>query len=416
MAQSKKRRTGIEETVKLIQQTDSGELLRVLEFGIKEIIEAELSALLGAGPYERSENRITHRNGVRSRRNVLSTGLGPVEIGIPKLRRGSFYPSILDQYKRIDRALISIITEAYINGVSTRKMNKIFSDLGLSGIDRSLVSRCASKMDSEIEAWKNRVLEKHYAYIWLDAVYTKIRLENRVVSTAVLIALGVRSDGYRDVLGLHLGNRESKTNWKEFLQSLKGRGLERCELWIGDDHDGLVKSIEECFPGQLRQRCMVHWMRNAGNKVAKSDLVWLLPLLKDVVGSKSRASFDIAWQNLIRSVESKGKERLLDWLDSTFHEITAYLSFPPEHWSRIKSTNVLERLNGEIRRRERCIRIFPDENSCIRLLGAILQDYSEEWTSNRVYFTRPLDKIEEHRLEMITVKAETGVMLKTCSA
>ena len=416
MAQSKKRRTGIEETVKLIQQTDSGELLRVLEFGIKEIIEAELSALLGAGPYERSENRITHRNGVRSRRNVLSTGLGPVEIGIPKLRRGSFYPSILDQYKRTDRALISIITEAYINGVSTRKMNKIFSELGLSGIDRSLVSCCASRMDSEIEAWKNRVLGKHYAYIWLDAIYTKIRLENRVVSTAVLIALGVRSDGYRDVLGLYLGNRESRTNWKEFLQSLKSRGLERCELWIGDEHDGLVKSIEECFPGQLRQRCMVHWMRNAGNKVAKSDLVWLLPLLKDVVGSKTRGAFDIAWQNLIARVEIKGKERLLDWLDSTFHEITAYLSFPPEHWSRIKSTNILERLNGEIRRRERCIRIFPDESSCIRLLGAILQDYSEEWTSNRVYFTRPMDKIEEHRLEMITVKPETGVMLKTCSA
>jgi len=416
MAQSKKRRTGIEETVKLIQQTDSGELLRVLEFGIKEIIEAELSTLLGAGPYERSENRITHRNGVRSRRSVLSTGLGPVEIGIPKLRQGSFYPSILEQYKRIDRALISIISEAYINGVSTRKMNKIFSELSLNGIDRSLVSRCASRMDGEIEAWKNRTLERHYAYIWLDAIYTKIRIENKVVSTAVLIALGVRSDGYRDVLGLHPGNRESITNWKEFLQSLKSRGLERSELWIADEHDGLVKSIEECFPGQLRQRCMVHWMRNAGNKVAKSDLGWLLPLLKDVVGSKTRAAFDIAWQNLIERVESKGKERLLDWLDNTFHEITAYLAFPPEHWSRIKSTNILERLNGEIRRRERCIRIFPDENSCIRLLGAILQDYSEEWTSNRVYFSKPLNRIEEHRLEMITVIPETGAMLKTCSA
>jgi len=288
--------------------------------------------------------------------------------------------------------------------------------LSLNGIDRSLVSRCASRMDGEIEAWKNRTLERHYAYIWLDAIYTKIRIENKVVSTAVLIALGVRSDGYRDVLGLHPGNRESITNWKEFLQSLKSRGLERSELWIADEHDGLVKSIEECFPGQLRQRCMVHWMRNAGNKVAKSDLGWLLPLLKDVVGSKTRAAFDIAWQNLIERVESKGKERLLDWLDNTFHEITAYLAFPPEHWSRIKSTNILERLNGEIRRRERCIRIFPDENSCIRLLGAILQDYSEEWTSNRVYFSKPLNRIEEHRLEMITVIPETGAMLKTCSA
>lgn len=199
--------------------------MKVLEFGIKELIEAELSAQLGAGPYERSENRITHRNGVRSRGNVLSTGLGHVEIGIPKLRRRNFYPSILEQYKLIDRALISIISEAYINGVSTRKMNNIFSELGLSGIDRSLVSRCASRIDSEVEGWKNRTLEKHYAYIWLDVIYTKIRIENKVVSTAVLIALGVRSDGYRDVLGLHLGNRESTMNWKEFLQSLKGRGI-----------------------------------------------------------------------------------------------------------------------------------------------------------------------------------------------
>jgi transposase-like protein len=184
-----------------------------------------------------------------------------VEVKIPKLRSGSFYPSILEQYQRVDRALISIVSEAYFAGVSTRKMNHLFNDLGLSGIDRSFVSRCAAQIDGEVEVWKNRGLDRRYAYVWLDAIYTKIRTERGVHPTAVLIAIGLKEDGHRDVLGLNLGNRESYHNWKGFLQSLKVRGLERSELWISDEHDGLIKSIEECFPGQQRQRCIVHWMR-----------------------------------------------------------------------------------------------------------------------------------------------------------
>jgi len=416
MAQSRKRKDGSSEIVKLIQQTEPGELLRVLEHGIKEIIEAELSSRLGAQPYERTEERMTYRNGIRSRKRVLSTGLGPVEIGIPKLREGQFYPSILEQYKRVDRALISIISEAYISGVSTRKMNRLFADLGLENLDRSLVSRCSSRLDAEVEVWKNRPLSRHYAYVWLDAIYTRVRIDDRVVPTAVLIAIGLRSDGYRDVLGLYLGNRESAVNWKEFLQSLKTRGLEWSELWISDDHDGLTRSIEECFPGQLRQRCLVHWMRNAVDKVSKTDLVWLLPLLKDLVGSKSRPGFELAWQELVSAVEEKGKSKLRDWLDSTYHEIIAYLDFPPEHWSKIKSTNPLERLNEELRRRERCIRIFPDENSCIRLLGSILQGYSEDWTCNRIYLTKPLIRIQENRWQLMAEKRNDKEKPKTCSA
>ena len=216
--------------------------------------------ILGANPYQRSAKRTNYRNGNRERKEPLVTGIGPVNISIPKLRKGSFYPSILQKYQRVDRALISIVSEAYIAGVSTRKINQLFEDLGLSNIDRSFVSCCAAQIDNEVKIWKNRRLDNRYAYIWLDAIYTKIRTEGRVNSTAVLIAIGVREDGHRDVLGLHLGNRESYYNWKGFLQSLKARGLERSELWISDEHDGLIKSIEECFPGQLRQRCIVHWM------------------------------------------------------------------------------------------------------------------------------------------------------------
>jgi putative transposase len=219
--------------------------------------------------------------------------------------------------------------------------------------------------------------------------------------TAVLIAIGLKEDGHRDVLGLHLGNRESYYNWKDFLQSLKERGLERSELWISDEHDGLIKSIEECFPGQLRQRCIVHWMRNAQSKVSKTDLLWLLPLLKDLVGSRTKESFELAWRNLCSVVEAKDKEKLGSWLDDTFHEISVYLEFPTSHWGRIKSTNPLERLNQELRRREKSIRFFPDERSCMRLPCAILQGYSEDWTSGRIYLSEPLERIKENQIQPI---------------
>ena len=235
MTQPKRKKYERAELVKMFRTVLPGDFVKVLGNGIQSIIEAE--------PYERVEGRTNYRNGYRERKEPLSTGLGPISVSIPKLRNGSFYPSILEQYQRVDRALISIISEAYFAGVSTRKMNKLFIDLGLENIDRSFVSRCAAQIDEEVEIWKNRPLDRRYAYIWLDAIYTKIRTEGRVNSTAVLIAIGLREDGHRDVLGLHLGNRESYYNWKGFLQSLKARGLGRSELWISDEHDGLIKSI-----------------------------------------------------------------------------------------------------------------------------------------------------------------------------
>ena len=414
MTQPKRKKDEKAELVKLIQSVIPGNFVKVLENSIQRIVEEEVSIVLGADPYQRSEARTNYRNGYRGRKEALGTGIGPVNISIPKLRKGGFYPSILEQYQRVDRALISIISDAYISGVSTRKMSHIFNDLDLSGIDRSFVSRCAAQIDAEVEVWKNRELDTRYAYIWLDAIYTKIRTERGVVSTAVLIAIGLREDGHRDVLGLHLGNKESYYNWKDFLQHLKARGLERSELWISDEHDGLIKAIEECFPGQQRQRCIVHWMRNAQSKVSKTDLMWMLPLLKDLVGSRTVDSFELAWKELINTAQAKGKDKLLDWLDSTFHEISVYLEFPPSHWSKIKSTNPLERLNEELRRREKCIRIFPNEDSCVRLFGAILQGYSEDWTSGKLYLSEPLIRIKENRKKPIALESKSDG-LKPCS-
>jgi len=416
MAQQKRKKDEKSELVKLIREAMPGELLKVFENSVQSIIDAELSMLLGADSYERTADRTNYRNGYRERKEPLSTPMGPVAVNIPKLRRGSFYPSILEQYQRVDRALLSIICEAYFNGVSTRKMNNLFVDIGLGNIDRSLVSRCASQIDEEVSIWRSRSLEQRYAYIWLDAIYTKIRTDRGVVSTAVLIAIGLREDGHRDVLGFELGNKESYHNWKEFMQRLKERGLERSELWISDDHDGLVKALEECFPGQLRQRCIIHWMRNAQSKVSKSDLLWLTPLLKNLVNSVTGESFELAWSDLTQEVDNKGRDKLRDWLEESYYEISHYLDFPADHWKKIKSTNPLERLNEEIRRRERCVRIFPNENSCVRLFGAILQGYSDDWTSGKLYLSEPLDKISENRLRLIPVSKLASDGLKPCSA
>ena len=406
MNQPKTKKNEPTEAVKLIQETIPGNFLKLLESCIQHVINTEFSMKLKADPYQQTINRENYRNGYRERKRPLNTGLGPVKVKIPRFRRGNFYPSILEKYQRIDRALISVISEAYYSGVSTRKMNQLFIDLEIENIDRSLVSRCSARIDAEIEVWRNRTLDQHYVYVWLDAIYTKVRGKKGVQSTAVLIAIGLKKDGYKDILGFQLGNRESYYNWKEFLQSLKLRGLERSELWISDEHDGIIKSIEECFPGQQRQRCIIHWMRNAQSKVTKTDSYWLNPLLSNLVSSKTRESFDLAWSNLTKEVELKGKMPLLNWLDETYHEVTVYLDFPSSHWTKIKCTNILERLNKELRRRERSIRIFPNENSCIRLFGAILQGYSDDWTTGRICLANPWEKIIEHSKQ---IKKKTGV-------
>jgi len=406
----------MKEIVKIIQEIESGDLLKVLEFGIKQMIEAEVSHYLNAQRYERTPERRTYRNGFRERKTPLKSGIGSLQIGVPKVRNGNFYPSILQKYSRIDRALLSVISEAYINGVSTRKMENVFRKVNLGTIDKSLVSRCSSHLDKEIDNWRNRALDKHYVYIWVDAIFTKVRTEKGIESNAVLLAIGVKNDGHRDILGLHLGNKESYLNWKTFFQSIKSRGLEKAELWISDDHDGLNKALSECFPGQLRQRCIIHWARNLRDKVSKSDLKWLEPLLSDLIGSKSKESFHTSWERLVDGIKANGKDRLLDWLDETYYEITQYLSFPPQHWNKIKSTNPIERQNEELRRRERCIRIFPDNNSCIRLMGTVLQVISEGWITGRIYLKEPMKKIEEWRSDNMVAKSIENLFSKTCSA
>lgn len=397
MAQVYLSESGVDSLVKQIRRHDGMDFLCLLDLIVKLVINAELDHLISAGYYEQTSSRNNYRNGIRKRKRGIKTGLGLIYPEIPKLRSGSFYPSILTHYSRIDAALLNILAESYINGVSTRKVERMFENCDLHDIDKSLVSRCSSSIEDGVRQWRNRPLQTEYAYIWVDALYTKVREDGSIRSNAVLIASGVREDGYREILGLHLGNNESSQNWKEFFQSLKRRGLRKSELWISDDHDGLVKSMEECFPGQLRQRCIVHWMRNFLSKLSSSDQAKYIPLLKNIVNSRTKAAFELEWDILIQRLESDGKHRLIVWLESSYEEITSYLDFPPEHWSKIKSTNPIERVNRELRRRDRVVVVFPTAASCIKLMGAQLQDITSQWLKGKEYLTNPIERIREYR-------------------
>lgn len=382
---------------KMVNVFDSSEefkgLLSLLEKSIQAMIELEFDKYIGAERYERSTSRLTLRNGHRTRNKPFLTGLGEVDIRIPRVRKGNYYPHVLERYQRVDRALISVIQEAYINGVSTRKMEKVFRRIGITGLDKSSVSRYIQPIRDEVEKWRSRRLSGRYIYTWLDAIHSKVRMDKAVFSTSILIAKALRFDGHREVLGFYVGNKESYHNWKSFLQDLKFRGLEMSSLWIRDDHDGLSKALSECFPGQLQQRCIVHWIRNALDKVSGSHAEeWLKGLLSPLVQSVDVDSFESARARLLEQISAKGYDKLYGWLEDTLPEISSYILFPKSHWRKIKSTNPLERLNEEIRRRERCVRIFPSEGSCILLIGAVLQEQSETWTTGRIYLQKDLDR------------------------
>ncbi len=233
---------------KLVNVFDSQEafngLLSLLEKSIQAMIELEFDKYIGAERYERSTSRLSMRNGYRTRNKPFLTGLGEVDIRIPKVRKGNYYPHVLERYQRVDRALISVIQEAYINGVSTRKMEKVFSRIGITGLDKSSVSRYIQPIRDEVEKWRSRCLSGRYVYTWLDGIQSKVRRDKAVFSTSILIAKALRFDGHREVLGFYVGNKESYHNWKTFLQDLKFRGLEMSSLWIRDDHDGLSSGFE----------------------------------------------------------------------------------------------------------------------------------------------------------------------------
>jgi putative transposase len=346
---------------------------------LQELIELEATEEIGAGRYERTETRVTDRNGSRPR--LLATQAGDVELRIPKLRKGSFFPSILEPRRRIDQALYAVVMEAYVQGVSTRSVDDLVGALGVdSGIKRSEVSRICAGLDEIVGAFRSRRLDHvEFPYVYLDATYLHIRNStSQVASMAVVIATGITATGEREVLGLDVGDSEDEVFWRGFLRSLKSRGLTSVRLVISDQHAGLVAALRRVFQGAGHQRCRVHFARNLLALVPKSH--------QDMVAAVFRTIFAQPDPDTVASTWDQVRHQLADrfpkigsLMDEAKTEVLAFSAFPRAHWTKIWSTNPLERLNKEVKRRARVVGIFPNEASVIRLVGAVLADVHDEW-------------------------------------
>ena len=346
---------------------------------MQELIEVEATEVIGAEPYERTESRTTERNGSRPR--LLATQAGDIELRIPKLRKGSFFPSILEPRRRIDQALYAVVMEAYVNGVSTRSVDDLVAALGVeSGVSKSAVSRICAGLDELVGAFRTRRLDHiEFPYVYLDATYLHVRnATGQVTSMAVVIATGITADGSREVLGLDVGDSEDEVFWRGFLRSLRSRGLAGVRLVISDQHAGLVAALKRSFQGSSHQRCRVHFARNLLTLVPKSHQDMVAAVFRTIFAQPDPDTVASTWDQ-VRDQLAVRFPKIGPLMDDAHAEVLAFSVFPHSHWTKIWSTNPLERINKEIKRRSRVVGIFPNEASVIRLVGAVLADMHDEW-------------------------------------
>jgi transposase-like protein len=357
---------------------------------MQELIETEASERIGADRYERTETRLTDRNGSRPR--LLATQAGDVQLRIPKLRRGSFFPVILEPRRRIDQALYAVVMEAYVNGVSTRAVDDLVTALGIdSGISKSEVSRICAGLDETVAAFRSRPLHHTtFPYLFLDATYLHVRRTGaggQVTSMAVVIATGVTATGGREVLGVDVGDSEDEVFWRGFLRSLKERGLHGTQLVISDQHSGLVAALRRILQGASHQRCRVHFARNLLALVPKSHKDMVAAVFRTIFAQPDAATVAATWDS-VRDQLAAAFPKIGPLMDEAKTEVLAFTAFPRNHWPKVWSTNPLERVNKEIKRRARVVGIFPNEPAVIRLVGAILADMHDEWQiSDRRYLS-----------------------------
>jgi len=362
------------------------------------LMEAEVSEQIGAERYERSNGRQAQRNGYRGR--GWETRVGDIPLQIPKLRQGSYYPSFLEPRRRAERALLAVIQTAYVEGVSTRKVDKLVQTLGLTGIDKSKVSRICQELDEAVAIFRNRPLEAEYAYLWLDAVYLKVRQNHRIVNMAVVMAIGVRETGEREILAIDIGASEDGAFWTAFLRGIVARGLQGVQLVISDAHEGLKEAIATVLTGAAWQRCRVHFMRNVLAHIRKGDKAMVAAALRTIFAQPNQ---EAARQQLGEVAQAMGSRwpRAAEVLVAGEEDVLSYMTFPPPHWTRIYSTNPLERLNREVKRRTNVVGIFPNSDAVLRLVGSVLIEIDDEWQAGRRYFSlqsmRMLrEPVEEH--------------------
>jgi putative transposase len=372
--------SALSELLEAFRTGDGVDLIREsVRMVMQELIEAEATERIGAGRYERTDTRVTERNGHRTR--DLSTKAGDVELRIPKLRKGSFFPSILEPRRRIDQALFAVVMEAYVHGVSTRSVDDLVEAMGVdAGISKSEVSRICANLDEQVGAFRTRPLDHtDFPYVYLDATYLNVRNHTgQVVSMAVVVATGIAADGSREVLGLDVGDSEDETFWRGFLTALKQLGLHGVRLVISDQHSGLVKALKRSFQGAGHQRCRVHFARNLLAHVPKSHADMVAAVFRTVFAQPDAKAVSNAWDD-VRDQLAKSFPKIGPLMDEAKAEVTAFTAFPRAHWQKIWSTNPLKRVNKEIKRRARVVGIFPNPAAVIRLVGAVLADMHDEW-------------------------------------
>jgi putative transposase len=367
-----------------IRERGGEDLLKDLaEAVLQKLMEFDIENRVGAGRYERSDARTTQRNGFRERE--LETRLGTLELKIPKLRKGSYFPAFLEPRKTAERALVAVIQEAWIQGVSTRKVDDLVQAMGMSGISKSQVSKLCEDIDERVNSFLDRKLEGDWPYLWLDATYLKVRENGRIVSVAAIIASAVNAEGRREIIGLGLGPSEAAVFWLGFLRSLESRGLKGVKLVISDAHEGLKAAISQVFKASW-QRCRVHFMRNALAHVSKAHHGMVSAAIRSVFSQEDQAAASRTWRQVADQLRARF-QRLADLMDNAEADVLAFMAFPRAHWPKLHSTNPIERLNKEVKRRADVVGIFPNEASIRRLVGAILLEQNDEWQLQHRYMS-----------------------------
>lgn len=386
--------------VKELLSEDKDFMRPLIQEVVQQVLEAEMDEAVGAEKSERTSQRVGYRSGYYSR--TLVTRVGKLELRVPQDRQGRFRTEIFERYQRSEKALVSALAEMYVQGVSTRKVKAITEELCGHEFSASTISRINKDLDRELAKFSARKLEEDYPYLILDARYEKVREEGVIRSRAVLVAIGINWDGRRSVLAVDLANRESQTSWRDFLVRLKERGLTGVEFVVSDDHAGLKKAIAEILPSAVWQRCYVHFLRNAldylprrGDDDCMMELRWLYDRHDVQESRRDLAAWLAKW--------SKKYPKLCDWVETNIEETFSFYRLPREHHKHMKSTNMLERLNEEIKRRTHVVRIFPNEASCLRLIRALAVEIHENWIEAIRYLN--MDFLEEHKRELLRVSA-----------
>lgn len=370
--------------IDLIEKGADADLVReLLSFAAERLMEAEVQARTGAAHGARDPDRLIQRNGYRER--TWDTRAGQIDLEIPRLRKGSYFPSFLEPRRTAEKALTAVIQEAYVHGVSTRAVDDVVKAMGASGVSKSQVSRLVAEIDERVNAFLARPIEGEWPYLWIDATYVKAREAGRIVSTATIIAVAVNTDGRREVLGVATGPSEAEAFWKSFLRSLADRGLRGVKLVIADDHKGLRAAASKIFHATL-QRCRVHWMRNLLTHAPAKQRPAVTAMVKTIFAQETAQEARAQWTTVADALRERAP-KLAALMDASLDDVLAYTAFPKEHWPQISSTNPLERLNGEIKRRSDVIGIFPNDRAVVRLVGALMLEQNDEWAVGRRYMS-----------------------------